>query len=410
MTDKRNPLYRIRTPLLPPAARSRAAHGLTAAAAIGQFRLQVCGSCGSVQYPPRDVCSRCLSAQLRWRDMATSGELIAGSLTFISNSPYFRERAPWRIGTVQLDCGPLVIAHIHRACSNTGPVRVAIMLDRAGAPVMVATPRQDTPTMYDDPQYREMIADPRGRRVLVTDGRSAVGRAIVKTLLGAGAAHVFVGISDPWKPSPEVDALAIHERIERLALDITIEDSVNNAAAAIGGRVEVLVNTADLVRPGGIMTPHSFQDQRAMAEVVHLGLVRLARSFGPALMARGADGDHGAVAWVNVLSAFALMGSAPYGAYSAVQAAALSAARSLRSELRLGGIRLINLFTGPTDTEWFEELPPPKVAPDQIGKAVVTALQRGLEEIAVGDIANDLLERLLDNTKAAEREGIGGTA
>jgi short-subunit dehydrogenase len=168
--------------------------------------------------------------------------------------------------------------------------------------------------------------------------------------------------------------------------------------------VEILVNTADFVRPGGIISLPSFQDQRAMDDVIHLGLVRLARAFGPALMSRGSDGDHGAVAWVNILSVFALLPSASYGAYSAAHAAALSAARSLRSELRAGGVRVLNLFTGPTETEWFQEQPPPKVAPNQIGSAVAAGLRRGLEEIAVGDVANDLVERLLDNPKAAERE------
>jgi NAD(P)-dependent dehydrogenase (short-subunit alcohol dehydrogenase family)/uncharacterized OB-fold protein len=402
MISKRNPLQRIRVPVLPPASRSRATHGLTAAAALGRFRLQVCAACGKVQYPPRDVCGGCLSNRLGWRDLPDTGDLIAGSVTLVSHAPYYRERAPWRIGTVRLDIGPSVIANVHRECPSRGPVRVAMMLDKAGAPVLFALPREYTSTVPDDPQYREMIADPKGRRVLVSDGNSAVGRAIAKSLLDAGAARVFLGIAEPWKVADAADSG--DKRVERLDLDITIEDSVRAAAAAIGGLVEIVVNTADFVRPGGIMSLPSFQDQRVMDDVIHLGLVRLARAFGPALMARGSDGDHGAVAWVNILSVFALAPSASYGAYSATHAAALSAARSLRSELRAGGIRVLNLFTGPTETEWFQELPPPKVTPNQIGSAVAAGLSRGLEEIAVGDVANDLVERLLDNPKAAERE------
>ena len=46
-----------------PAARSRAALGLAVGAAEGRFMLQVCGDCGAVQYPPRDVCGTACPAR-----------------------------------------------------------------------------------------------------------------------------------------------------------------------------------------------------------------------------------------------------------------------------------------------------------------------------------------------------------
>ena len=39
---RKNPVLRTRLPTLPPAARSRVALGLTAAAALGRFELQQC--------------------------------------------------------------------------------------------------------------------------------------------------------------------------------------------------------------------------------------------------------------------------------------------------------------------------------------------------------------------------------
>src|SRR5258708_16581998 len=75
--NRRNPIVRTRQPLLPPGVRSRAALGLTAAAALGRFELQVCGDCGAVQYPPREMCHRCLTGTLRWREQSGTGELIA---------------------------------------------------------------------------------------------------------------------------------------------------------------------------------------------------------------------------------------------------------------------------------------------------------------------------------------------
>ena len=93
-----------------------------------------------------------------------------------------------------------------------------------------------------------------------------------------------------------------------------------------------------------------------------------------------------------------------FGAYSAAEAACLSAAQCLRAELRPGGVKVLNAFFGPLDTEWFQTEPPPKVAPSAQAKAVVQALQRGLEDIFVGDIAEDVRARLAVNPKALERE------
>ena len=61
---RKDPLKKTRVPLLPQGVRSRTALGLTAAAAEGRFQLQVCSECGTVVYPPRDACPRCLSARL----------------------------------------------------------------------------------------------------------------------------------------------------------------------------------------------------------------------------------------------------------------------------------------------------------------------------------------------------------
>ena len=65
---RKNPVLRTPQMNLPPGARGRVALGITAAAAEGRFVLQTCEDCGAVQYPPREVCLKCLSARLRWRE------------------------------------------------------------------------------------------------------------------------------------------------------------------------------------------------------------------------------------------------------------------------------------------------------------------------------------------------------
>jgi len=62
------------------------------------------------------------------------------------------------------------------------------------------------------------------------------------------------------------------------------------------------------------------------------------------------------------------------------------------------------VFTGPLDIEWFQMVPPPKVAPRVVASSIVSALKRGLEDVFVGDVAEDIRQRLAANPKAVERE------
>ena len=110
---RRDPQLRTRTPLLPPQPRSRAALQMSAAAARGALRLQQCADCGAVAYPPRDACPGCLSTRLDWRDTPQAGEAIAETTVHTTPDSYFRERMPWRVGTVRLDAGPMLMAHLH---------------------------------------------------------------------------------------------------------------------------------------------------------------------------------------------------------------------------------------------------------------------------------------------------------
>lgn len=404
---RKNPLKRTRQPLYPQSVRSRTAHGLTAAAAEGRFELQTCEECRTVFYPPRDACPKCLSDKVPFGPVDNRGTLLAETTIRTSTDPYFRERTPWRVGLTKLDVGPVILSHIHGDVTEGDRVRLDLKLDKGGAPVMIALPEKDTPNMADDPHLREMTSDPKFRRVLITDGRTAVGQAMAKAFSQAGCNIVFVGVANAWKPFPGQDDLKKIERVEIVPLDVTDTESVTEQAEQNGGRIDIVVNTAEHIREGGIMQRHGLTVAREEMDVRYFGLMRLAQAFGPAMRGRGADGVNSATAFVNLLSVHALMNWPQYGSYSAAEAASLSAAQCLRAELRPGGVKVVNVFFGPLDTEWFQTVPPPKVTPEALAKAVVKALQGGLEDVFVGDIAEDIRARLAANPKALERELAG---
>jgi NAD(P)-dependent dehydrogenase (short-subunit alcohol dehydrogenase family)/uncharacterized OB-fold protein len=406
---RKNPILATRLAKLPPASRSRVALGLTAAAALGRFDLQVCHDCRSVQYPPREACHRCLSPRLDWRAQDGAGELLSETVLHHSNDLFFRERLPWRLGMVRLDTGPTVVVHLHGAVPPApARVRVGARLDRAGQAVLVGFPIDEVPNMADDRQLREMTCDPKFRKVLVTDGKTAVGQAIVAALAGAGADLIWVGRSEPWKRFPGEERIGQIAQASLVPLDLTDERSVRELAGEIGGKVDIVVNNAEVHRPFGIASRPGTDAARLEMDVNYFGLLRLAQELGPALRFRAADGQSSACAWVNLLSIYALTSFPQHGTYSASKAAAHSLAQCLRAEMSPAGIRVINVYPGPIEDEWNQALPPPKLTPAAVAGAIVKALQDGVEDVFPGDVAQEWYERWRDNPKALERELSGG--
>ncbi|MBT8078196.1 MAG: SDR family NAD(P)-dependent oxidoreductase [Gammaproteobacteria bacterium] len=401
---RKNPQVRTVLPTLPPFSRSRKAMAFTAAAAEGRFVLQVCAECASATYPARELCPKCWSMHLEWRDADTGGRLISETTLRTSINTYFRERMPWRIGTVQLRAGPTVLAHIHGDVMRNDEVRMIARTDKSGQGVLMALPAKETPNMADDRQLRELTCDPKHRRVLVTDGRTELGQQTARALASAGASRIFVGIAEQWRPYPGSDDLAAVPGVEIMPLDVTDTISVNELAGEIGGKTDILVNTAEHVRPGGTLDRDGTLTARNEMETNYFGLLRLMQAFAPGMRARGADGDNSACAWVNLLSVYALANWPQFGTTSASHAAAYSLSHCLRGELAGSGVKVINILFGPLEESWRQSLPPPKVTPQKLAATIVDALRQGIESVALGPVAEDVVRRWKEDPAVLERE------
>jgi NAD(P)-dependent dehydrogenase (short-subunit alcohol dehydrogenase family)/uncharacterized OB-fold protein len=406
---RKNPILRTRQMNLPPGSRGRVALGMTAAAAEGRFELQTCKDCGTVQYPPREACHKCLSPRLNWREQTGEGELISSTTLYHSNDLFFRERLPWRLGLVHLDSGPTLMVHMHGEVGDApARVRVGARLDRAGQAVLIGFPNEGSAHMADDKMLREMTSDPKFRKALVTDGKTEVGQAIVRALVKAGADIVWVGHAEPWKKLGGLEDITALPQVTLVPLDLTNGRSVSELAGEIGGKVDIVINNAEVHRTFGIGARRGTDVAKAEMDINYFGFLRLAQEFGPALKGRSADGVTSATAWVNLLSIYALANFPPHGTFSASKAAAYSLAQCLRAEMRPAGIRVVNVFPGPIDDEWNQHLPPPKVTPSALANAIVKALREGIEDVYPGDVAQEWLERWRDNPKVLERELAAG--
>jgi len=262
--------------------------------------------------------------------------------------------------------------------------------------------------MADDKMLREMTSDPKFRKILVTDGKTEVGQALVKALVKSGADIVWVGHAEPWKKLGGLEDISALKPVTMVPLDLTNGRSVTELAGEIGGKVDIVINNAEVHRAFGIAARRGTDVAKAEMDINYFGFLRLAQEFGPALKGRSADGVTHAAAWVNLLSIYALSNYPPHGTFSASKAAAHSLAQCLRAEMRPTGIRVINVFPGPIDDEWNQNLPPPKVTPGALASAIVRALKEGIEDVYPGDVAQEWIERWRDNPKVLERELAAG--
>jgi len=368
----------------PSGRRSRVAQPMTAAAASGQFELQECGVCATVQYPPREACCRCLSDELVWKHQSGAGELLSRTALHHSHDPYFRSRVPWHVGLVRLDSGVSILAHLP-ADAPKPPARVWVKahLDRKGAGVLVAFGRSDGAGLTEDPRLQEMCSDPGNANVFVTDGGSLHSQAVVRALAAAGAARIWVGFESAGDSFVVPQGLCDLPRVTCLRMDVTDEPCVGAVAASIGGEIDILINTAAVAQSRGV------DAARSEMEVHYFGLLNLARHFVSPLSERAVRTRRLCPAWVNVLCVSGLPGYPSWGTYGASMAAARSLSECLRVQLREAGVRVVDVYPGPLDDRRSEQHQVPKLGAPAFAQSIVEGLRAGVEEVFPGEVAQE---------------------
>jgi len=153
-----------------------------------------------------------------------------------------------------------------------------------------------------------------------------MGAALAHALVTAGAQKVWVGYSADRAYTPALQSLSCYESIIPVPLDVRSIESVSESAARLSADVDILINNAELHSADGEAAEGGDDLAHAEMEVNYFGLLRLAKEFGPAMRARGA------IAWVNVLSIYALTNPQVRGTLFASKAAAYSLSGRLCTE------------------------------------------------------------------------------
>jgi NAD(P)-dependent dehydrogenase (short-subunit alcohol dehydrogenase family) len=268
-----------------------------------------------------------------------------------------------------------------------------------------------------------------------------LGVSLVRALLDVGAAVVWAGRSPSAYDSAGLKSqFGSSSQVQWIDLDVTSDESVRAAADRLGSQVDILINNAESLARAAAREA-DVESARAQMDINYFGLLRLAQAFGPPMLAAAtgaasiaptaaipaadaaATASIGGVAviaatggvsapavgtpmmaWVNLLSVYALSPLPAQSAFSASKAAAYSCAQSLRAEMSRVGIRVINVFPGPIDDEGNREVLLPKMAPAVLARAIAKALQDGVEDVYPGEVAQDWYTRWYNNPMGLERE------
>lgn len=222
--------------------------------------------------------------------------------------------------------------------------------------------------------------------VLITGANRGLGLALANAFIKAGARKVYGGTrktrSVSGTPSSANEAGLIP-----IQLDVT--SSVDIAAAARQlGDVTILINNAGVDLGSPVMGPAAMTTVRSELETNLFGPMALSQAFAPIL------GRNGGGAIVNVLSALSWVNMAKHGTYSITKSAAWSLTNGLRGELASQNTQVIGVHVGYMETDMTESITDPKVSPDEVANAILTALENNEDEVLADGTAQYLKAEL----------------
>ena len=235
----------------------------------------------------------------------------------------------------------------------------------------------------------------KGSIALVTGANRGVGRATINVLMEQGASKVYATARDASKIADL--AAAFPGKVEALALDITKPDQVS-AAALRAKDVNLLINNAGVNKMKGFIAADSIDHARAEMEANYFGTLAMCRAFAPVLKANGG----GAI--INVASIAARVTIPMLGSYCGSKWALFSLTQGVRAELAKQGTLVISVNPGAIDTDMAKGMDMAKLDPSDVARQSLKAVDEGVEDIYVGDMAQGTIRGVRADEKAVEKQ------
>lgn len=126
------------TGLLLPDVDDPTAAGFWAGTARGELLVQACGACGAWRMPPRPMCPKCRSIEVRWDRTSGRGRVWSFIVPHPPLLPAFAELAPYNAIVVELEEDPSIRYAGNLVASADGPINeIDPATIRIGEPVQV---------------------------------------------------------------------------------------------------------------------------------------------------------------------------------------------------------------------------------------------------------------------------------
>lgn len=186
-----------------------------------------------------------------------------------------------------------------------------------------------------------------GRVALVTGGAAGIGGASSRVLAAAGAHVVIVDLDADLADAARAEILDGGGRATVVVGDVRRPEVVGRAveaAEAIDGRIDVLVNNVGDYRPNGMFATSDEHMWEANHDSIFRHVLRFTRAVLPGMVERG----RGAI--VNVSSVEVFRGAPGNAVYNAYNAAVSSFTKSLAVEHAQDGIRVNCIAPDMADT------------------------------------------------------------
>lgn len=82
------------------------------AAQRGELRMQRCGECEHVRFPPALLCPRCWSERTEWVRLSGRATVFSWIVVHQSQHPAFNADTPYNVTIVELEEGPRLHTHL----------------------------------------------------------------------------------------------------------------------------------------------------------------------------------------------------------------------------------------------------------------------------------------------------------
>ena len=80
--------------------------------AEGELRMQRCGACGHVRFPPSALCPRCLSERHEWAALSGRGRVWSWVVFHQAYYPGYADDVPYNTAIVELEEGPRMMTNV----------------------------------------------------------------------------------------------------------------------------------------------------------------------------------------------------------------------------------------------------------------------------------------------------------